>query len=157
LLEHTYEVMQIVLKMCELYPDIDINIALVGALLHDSGKMFELDPVSFEYTSEGNLLGHISMGYELLSEKIKSISGFPDELALHLKHIILSHHGEYEQQAPVLPKTLEAIIVYHSDNLVSQANAVREIMNAQSIDDREWSNFISIKNRKFYLKRINKT
>ncbi|HPN72631.1 MAG TPA: hypothetical protein PKZ41_01390, partial [Candidatus Omnitrophota bacterium] len=65
--------------------------------------------------------------------------------------IILSHHGEYEQQSPVLPKTLEATIVYQSDELVSQANAVKEIIASQSGEGREWSNFVTIKNRKYFL------
>lgn len=154
LMEHSFEVMTIVEKMCELYPEVYADVAVFGAFLHDVGKIFELDPQSFEYTHLGGLVGHIGLGFEILSEKIRAIDGFPKELALHLKHVILSHHGEYEQQSPVLPKTIEAIIVYHSDDLVSQANAVREIMTAQSYGDRDWSNFISIKNRKFFLKRM---
>jgi len=154
LLEHTYEVMVIVEKMCDLYTEANRDVAVVGAFLHDIGKVFELDPTTFEYTKEGGLVGHLSMGFEIVADKIKRIDGFPQDLALHLKHIILSHHGEYEQQSPVLPKTLEAIIVYHTDELVSQANAVKEIMHTQSYGGREWSNFIGIKNRKFFLQRI---
>jgi len=154
LMEHTYEVMCIIEKMFELYPEINKDIALLGAFLHDIGKMDELDPDTFEYTHHGGLIGHIAIGYELLHKKIAEVPDFPEELALHLKHVILSHHGEYEQQSPVLPKTLEAIIVYHADNLVSQANAVREIMFSNANNDKEWSNFISIKNRKFFLQRI---
>ena len=154
LLEHTYEVMVIVEKMCALYPEANKDIALVGAFLHDIGKMFELDPNTFEYTREGGLVGHLSIGFGIVTNAISTIKGFPHDIALHLKHIILSHHGEYEQQSPVLPKTLEAIIVYHSDELVSQANAVKEIMHAQSYGGREWSNFISIKDRKFFLQRL---
>jgi 3'-5' exoribonuclease len=154
LLEHTYEVMVIVEKMMELYPQAMRDIAIVGAFLHDIGKIVELDPYSFEYTAVGGLIGHLPAGFEIMSEKIKAISGFPDEIALQLKHIILAHHGEYEQQSPVLPKTLEAIIVYHADELVSQANAVKEIMLMQGVEGRDWSQFVTIKNRKFYLKRV---
>ena len=154
LMEHTYEVMVIVERMCDLYPGARKDIALVGAFIHDIGKIYELDPFSFEYTLEGGLVGHLSIGFEILSSKINAIADFPEDMALALKHIILSHHGEYEQQSPVLPKTLEAIIVYHADELVSQANAVKEIMRSQSYGNREWSNFVSIKNRKFLLKRI---
>jgi len=154
LLEHTYEVMSIVEKMFDLYPEINKDVALLGSFLHDSGKMLELDPDTFEYTHDGSLIGHITIGYELLSQRISTVEGFPEDLARHLKHILLSHHGEYEQQSPVLPKTLEAIIVYHADNLVSQANAVREIMKSNEGSDRDWSNFISIKNRKFFLQRV---
>jgi len=153
LMEHTYEVMVIVEKMCELYPEAQKDIALVGAFLHDIGKIYELDSTTFEYTPAGGLLGHLPIGYELVSDVIKSLKDFPEDVALHLKHSILAHHGEYEQQSPVLPKTLEAIIVYHADELVSQANAVKEVIASQATGDREWSNFISIKNRKFFLKR----
>ena len=160
LLEHTYEVMLIVEKVSSFHPEANRDLALTGAFLHDMGKVQELDPNTFEYTLEGGLIGHLSLSFELLSKKISRIENFPKGLELHLKHIILSHHGEYEQQSPVLPKTLEATIVYHADELVSQANAIDELIQAQSklvLDsdrggEQEWSNFVSIKNRKYLLK-----
>ncbi len=152
LLEHTLEVMTIVHKACELYPSADRDVCMAGALLHDIGKIYELDPVTFEYTVEGGLIGHLPIGFEMLSRKIDSISAFPPSLATHLKHVILSHHGEYEQQSPVLPKTLEATIVYQADELVSQANAVQELIRAQSASGKDWTNFVAIKNRKYFLK-----
>ena len=85
-------------------------------------------------------------------EKIGQVKDFPDDLRLRLKHIILSHHGEYEQQSPVLPKTLEATIVYQVDELVSQANAIKEIQRSQAREGKAWSSFVSIKNRKYYIK-----
>jgi len=144
--------MTIVHKACELYPTADRDVCLAGALLHDIGKIYELDPVTFEYTVEGGLIGHLPIGFEMLSRKIDSISAFPAALATHLKHVILSHHGEYEQQSPVLPKTLEATIVYQADELVSQANAVQELIRAQSGSGKDWTNFVTIKNRKYFLK-----
>ncbi|MBP7056363.1 MAG: HD domain-containing protein [Candidatus Omnitrophica bacterium] len=153
LLEHTYEIMFIVDKTCDLYPEANRDIAIIGAFLHDIGKMTELDVRTFEYTVSGGLIGHLPLGFEMLSRKISSVEGFPQDLAIQLKHIILSHHGEYEQQSPVLPKTLEATIVYHSDELVSQANAVKEIMRSQAPSGRDWSNFITIKERKYFLKK----
>ena len=152
LMEHTYEVMYVVDKMCGLYPEADRDVSLFGAFIHDIGKVCELDPKKQEYTIEGGLLGHIAIGYRMLSEKICSIRDFPEDLRLRLEHIILSHHGEYEQQSPVLPKTLEATIVYQTDELVSQANAIKEIQNAQSADGKVWSNFVFIKGRKYYIK-----
>lgn len=154
LLEHTYEVMTIVEKMCDLYSEIHRDIAMVGAFLHDMGKIYELDATTFEYTDEGNLLGHLPIGFDYLSRKIVAIPDFPEDIAVHLKHIILSHHGEYDQQSPVLPKTLEAIVVYHADDLVSQANAVKEIMHTPGYQERDWSNYVGIKGRKFFLKRL---
>ena len=152
LMEHTYEVMRISGVVCDLYPDADRDIVMIGAFAHDIGKTVELDISTFEYTVDGGLIGHLTLGYEMVSEKIKNIKGFPKELALRLKHIILSHHGEYEQQSPILPKTLEATIVYQADELVSQANAVKEIIVSQS-GDKVWSSFVSLKGRKYLLKK----
>jgi 3'-5' exoribonuclease len=153
LMEHTYEVMHISGVVCDLYPDADRDIVMIGAFAHDIGKTVELDINTFEYTVDGGLIGHLTLGYEMVSEKIKDIKGFPKELALRLKHIILSHHGEYEQQSPILPKTLEATIVYQADELVSQANAVKEIIVQQSGGDKTWSSFVSLKSRKYLLKK----
>ncbi len=153
LLEHTNEVMFIADKVCDLYPQADRDLCLLGAFLHDIGKVFEINSDTLEYTLEGGLIGHLPMGFEMVSGRINQIDDFPKALAFHIEHIILSHHGEYEQQSPVLPKTLEATIIYHADELVSQANAVKEIIQSQSDNIREWSNFVSIKNRKYLLKK----
>ncbi|MFH1412381.1 MAG: HD domain-containing protein [Candidatus Omnitrophota bacterium] len=152
LMEHTYEVMYICGKVCDLYPQADRDVAMFGAFVHDIGKTAEIDARKLEYTSEGGLLGHITIGYRILSEKISSVEGFPKELRLRLEHIILSHHGEYEQQSPVLPKTLEATIVYQADELMSQANAIKEIQTGQSAEGKEWSDYVMIKGRKYYIK-----
>lgn len=153
LMEHTYEVMYICAKMCELYPDAQKDKIIIGAFTHDIGKTVELDPKTFEYTLDGGLVGHLTLGFEILSRKISQVEGFPEELALELKHIVLSHHGEYEQQSPILPKTLEATIVYQVDELVSQANAVKELISAPSAAGKRWSGFVGIKNRKYLLKK----
>jgi 3'-5' exoribonuclease len=153
LLEHTYEVMCIADRVCELYPEADRDIALFGGFMHDIGKVCELDPKKMEYTVEGGLVGHIAIGYKILIKKIESIDGFPSDLRIRVEHIVLSHHGKYEQQSPVLPKTLEATIIYHADELVSQANAIKEIQVAQAEEGKDWSHYVTIKNRKYYIKR----
>lgn len=152
LLEHTYEVMFVAGYVCDLYPEADRDTVIFGAFIHDIGKTFELDPKKMEYTVEGGLIGHITIGYRLLIEKIRSIPNFPGELRLRLEHIILSHHGEYEQQSPVLPKTLEATIVYQTDELVSQSNAIKELGLSQQEEGRIWSDFVVVKERKYYIK-----
>jgi 3'-5' exoribonuclease len=154
LMEHTYEVMYIVDNMCSIYPEVSRGITLMGAFIHDIGKVHELDPRKVEYTIEGGLVGHIVIGHKILMEKISDIENFPADLRLRLEHIILSHHGEYEQQSPVLPKTLEATIVYHADELVSQANAIKEIQKSQAEEGKVWSHFVGIKNRKYYIKDV---
>ncbi|MBD3426233.1 MAG: HD domain-containing protein [Candidatus Omnitrophica bacterium] len=152
LMEHTHEVMYIVDKMCLMYPEANRDITLLGAFIHDIGKVYELDPRKVEYTVEGGLVGHIVIGHKILMKKIYEIPGFPDDLRVRLEHMILSHHGEYEQQSPVLPKTLEATIVYHSDELASQANAIKELQKSQAEEGKIWSHFVGIKNRKYYIK-----
>ncbi len=152
LLEHTHEVMRIVGAMCDLCPAADRGITIFGAFIHDMGKTYELDAKNLEYTVEGGLIGHISIGHRLLMDKVREVPDFPGELRLRLEHIILSHHGEYEQQSPVLPKTLEATIVYHTDELVSQANAISEIQGSEAAEGKVWSHFVTIKNRKYYIK-----
>lgn len=154
LMEHTYEVIFISEQISRLYPEADKDILILGSFIHDMGKIFELDSNTFDYTVEGGLIGHVVIGYKMLKDKIEKIDSFPAELSLSLEHIILSHHGEYEQQSPVLPKTLEATIIYHSDDLVSQANAVKELQETRiPSGDAIWSNFVSIKNRKYLLKK----
>jgi 3'-5' exoribonuclease len=156
LMEHTLEVMYIADRMCKLYPQADRDLILFGAFVHDIGKVYELDPKKMEYTVEGGLLGHIAIGHKMLIDHIHEVKDFPKDLSMRLEHIILSHHGEYEQQSPVLPKTLEATIIYQVDELVSQANAVNEIIRSQEEEGKFWSNYVSIKNRKYYIKNQSK-
>lgn len=156
LLEHTNEVMHIAGEMSDLYPQADKDVITLGSFIHDIGKVYELDAKKLEYTIEGGLVGHIAIGYRLLTEKISNIKDFPKELSLRLEHIILSHHGKYEQQSPVLPKTLEATIIYQTDELVSQANAIKEIQETQAEEGKVWSNFVSIKGTKYYIKDYQK-
>jgi len=152
LMEHTFEVMYIADQMCRLYPQADRDVTIFGAFIHDIGKVYELDPRKMEYTVEGGLIGHVTIGHKILVSHMNTVKDFPKDLSMRLEHIILSHHGEYEQQSPVLPKTLEATIIYQTDELVSQANAVKEIIQSQSEEGKVWSNFVTIKNRKYYIK-----
>jgi 3'-5' exoribonuclease len=154
LMEHTYEVMCVVDKVCDFYPEAHRELAVFGAFIHDIGKVHELDVKKMEYTTEGGLIGHIAIGHKILMQKISGLEDFPEDLAVRLEHVILSHHGEYEQQSPVLPKTLEATIIYHADDLVSQANAVKEIQRGQAEEGKLWSSFVGIKNRKYFIKNL---
>ena len=152
LMEHTLEVMNISEAMCKMYPEADRDMTIFGAFIHDIGKVYELDPRKMEYTIEGGLIGHIAIGYKMLIKHVAEVKDFPKDLSMRIEHLILSHHGEYEQQSPVLPKTLEATILYQVDDLVSQANAVKEILTGQKEDGKVWSNYVSIKNRKYFIK-----
>lgn len=123
LLEHVVNMLEVAHRIADLYPDMDHNLLLAGAFLHDVGKVRELNFDSgCSYTDEGQLLGHLIIAVEMLTEKIAQASKltgepFPHELTLRLKHLIVSHHGSYEFGSPKLPMTPEAIALHHIDNL----------------------------------------
>ena len=123
LLEHVVNMLEIANRIADLLHGVDRSLLLAGIFLHDLGKVRELNFASgCTYTDEGQLLGHLVIAVEMLTEKIaqtEKLLGepFPAETALRLKHLILSHHGSYEFGSPKLPMTPEAIAVHHIDNL----------------------------------------
>jgi 3'-5' exoribonuclease len=142
LLEHVVALMDAADRLAPLYPEINRELLLMGIFLHDIGKVREL---SFErvfgYTDEGQLIGHIVIGVEMLDEKIERVPDltgepFPAELLLRLKHMILSHHGTYEFGSPRLPMTPEAIALHHLDNFDAKVHSftrdIREDRNTTS-------------------------
>ena len=123
LLEHTLSVLQLILLVGPRYPGINQDLLMAGAILHDIGKISELSfDRSFDYTDPGRLLGHITLTVEMIDEKIRAIPEFPQDLSLRLKHIILSHHGEYAFGSPKRPKTLEALLLHQLDDLDAKMN-----------------------------------
>ena len=123
LLEHVVNMLGVAVRIVDMYPSIDRDVLLAGILLHDMGKTRELSfENSFSYTDEGQLLGHLVIAVEMLSQKVSEaelITGekFPYDTLLRLKHMILSHHGTYEFGSPKLPMTPEAVALHHIDNL----------------------------------------
>ena len=110
LLEHTLEIIRICDLMCDIHPEINRDLLISGAMMHDFGKTEELNfEKNFDYTDKGKLLGHIVISAMLVNEKSKEIKNFPEDLKNCLIHIILSHQGKLEYASPVVPKTLEAI------------------------------------------------
>lgn len=118
LLEHSLSICQICDFLSSHYGYADRDLLLASALLHDIGKVFELSPFpDNDYTDDGQLLGHIVIGTELITKESNKIDGFPHQLQTLLKHSILSHHGEYEFGSPKKPKTIEAFILHCADEL----------------------------------------
>ncbi len=118
LIEHSLSVVQICEFMSTRYKFVNRDILVATAMLHDIGKIYELSEFpDNDYTDDGQLLGHIIMGTELITAEAAKIEGFPPQLASILKHCILAHHGEYEYGSPKKPKTIEAFILHCADNM----------------------------------------
>ena len=131
LLEHTVSVAGICRLLASHYEGVDADLLVVGALLHDIGKVEELSyEGAFEYTDEGRLLGHLYMGAELVASECAKIEQFPSEKTMLLKHMILSHHGELEYGSPKRPKTLEAVILHFVENMDAKVAAFSDAVEA---------------------------
>lgn len=152
LLEHTLKVVSICEKAAQLYDLVDRDLLITGALVHDLGKVnsYSVDGF-FDYTDEGRLLGHIVSGNELIDRKIQELSGFPQDLALKLKHLILSHQGQLELASPVVPQTIEAMILHYADEMDAKADAFSHIIKTQKIKGKRWSDWVHLINRFIYL------
>jgi len=151
LLEHVVELIGLARDVARHFPGVDRDLVTVGVFLHDIGKVRELSVrKSIEYTTEGRLLGHISLGYEMLAEKVKAVAGFPDELTLLLKHIMLSHHGEYEFGSPKRPKIMEAIIVSYLDDLAAKINSFQMTLKKENVAAGDWTNYSKMHERYLY-------
>jgi 3'-5' exoribonuclease len=142
LLEHTLSVVQLVLLVGPRYKGIDQDLLLTGAIFHDLGKISELSfERAFDYTDPGRLLGHIILTVEMIDEKIRTIQEFPESLSLLLKHLILSHHGEYEFGSPKLPMTLEALLLHQLDDLDAKVNAFTAWIEKEKEGSSRWTSY----------------
>lgn len=130
LLEHSLSVTKLCDYYCAAYPLLNRDLLISAAICHDIGKTRELSlfPEN-DYTDEGQFLGHIVMGSEMIGEKIKNIPGFPQILAGELKHCILAHHGEYEFGSPKKPAIMEAMALNFADNTDAKMQTFAEILN----------------------------
>ena len=156
LLEHAVNLLEVADRIVDLYPPVDRDLLLAGIFLHDIGKVSEFSyERSFQYSEEGQLVGHLIIGVELLNKKVLEAETlldepFDKELLLRLKHMILSHHGTYEFGSPKLPMTPEAIALHYLDNLDAKihqfAQQIEEDMNPSSV----WTNYIPSLGRKLY-------
>ncbi len=156
LLEHTLSVMELADKTAALYPILNRDLLLTGALVHDISKIDEIRfDVEITYSDEGQLLGHLVMGVEKLNEKIaesERLSGEPmsDYLKTQLKHLIISHHGEYEFGSPKLPMTLEAITLHHLDCMDSKIVGFAQLIQEDLNEDSNWTCYVPSLQRKIF-------
>ena len=149
LLEHVASLCGLAKVVATHYPELDLDLLLTAAMLHDVGK---LDELCYEraigYTVEGHLLGHIVMEMETVSRAIDAIEGFPPKLKTVVQHLLISHHGEYEFGSPKLPMIREALVFHYLDDLDSKLAAVRAAL-AQDTGEPEWSAYSGALGRKF--------
>ena len=131
LLEHTLGVTNLCDCFADRYPMLNRDLLITGAMLHDIGKLKELsDFPSNDYTDDGQLLGHIIIGTEMISDRMKEIEGFPASIAVELKHCILAHHGELEYGSPKKPALLEALALNFADTTDAKMETMIEALNA---------------------------
>lgn len=140
LLEHTLGVVKLCDYYCTAYPILKRDLLLTAAICHDIGKIRELSAFPMnDYTDEGQFLGHIVIGSEMIGEKVKEIADFPPMLEMELKHCILSHHGEYEFGSPKKPAIVEAVALNYADNTDAKLETFKEIL--ESTQETGWMGF----------------
>lgn len=151
LLEHTLSVVRLLDLACAHYEGIDRDLLLTGGILHDIGKIYEFSYGRIvDYTAEGRLVGHIVMGVEMVDKRIAALEDFPAHLALKLRHVLLSHHGDLEYGSPKRPKTVEALIVHFMDDLDAKVNAFQEFIAAAPDDESDWTPYHRLLERFIY-------
>jgi 3'-5' exoribonuclease len=156
LLEHIVNLMEVAVRIAPCYPQMDRDMLVMGAFLHDSGKVDELVyEREFAYSDEGQLIGHVVMAVGMLEKKIaqaEKLSGetMPGETVLRLKHLLVSHHGEYEYGSPKLPMTLEAVALFCLDNLDAKLAAFSQQMRDDPNVECPWTMYNPSLGRKLF-------
>ena len=149
LLEHVAGLCGLAKLIAAHYPELDVDLLLTAAMLHDVGKLDELCyERAVSYTTEGQLLGHIVMELETVSQAMDKIEGFPPNLKTVVQHILISHHGQYEFGSPKLPMIREALVFHYLDDMDSKLAAVRAALATDS-GEPGWSAFSGALGRKF--------
>jgi len=152
LLEHTLSMVQLVLKNASHYNGLNLDLLLTASILHDVGKVDELSyRRSFDYSDEGRLLGHITLGIERVEDKIRQLPDFPKDLSTLLKHLLLSHHGQYIWGSPKRPMTLEAVMLHYLDDMDAKMNGIQQFIKKQVLEGSRWSAYHRIFEQYFYV------
>ena len=159
LLDHVVNLLRLADRVAPLYPALDRNLLLVGVLVHDIGKTQELESLQgFSYTDVGQLLGHVLLGLEIVDAKIRAIEArtgqrFEPEAAVRVKHMIASHHGQYEFGSPKLPMTLEAMALHHLDHLDAKMAGTIQLLQNEATAEDGWTQYQQSQGRKFFRGR----
>lgn len=154
LLEHTLSVCRLAVQVASHYPQLDGDLLVTSAFLHDIGKIKEFKfGLVVDYTDEGRLLGHLVLGAAMVDEKIGKLKSFPRESAILLKHLILSHHGQYEFGSPKRPKILEAFALHLIDDLDAKINGLGRFMEKDR-QEGPWTDYNRLFERYFLKGKI---
>ena len=149
LIEHVISLCGLAKQAAAHYPELDVDLLLTAAILHDVGKLDELCyDRAISYTVEGQLLGHIVMEFETVSKAVDAIGGFPANLKTVVQHLLISHHGQYEFGSPKLPMIREAMVFHYLDDLDSKMAAGRAALAVDS-GEPEWSAYSAALGRRF--------
>ncbi|MCW8848890.1 MAG: HD domain-containing protein [Melioribacteraceae bacterium] len=155
LLEHTLEIVRICELMSDIHSEINRDLLITGAILHDMGKIEELEYESgFDYTDKGKLLGHIVIAANLIEKTVGQLENFPEDLKNQLIHLVLSHQGKLEFASPVTPKTLEAIVLYHADELSAKTNAYKGAIMAEFQSDNNWTRYLPLAETSLFIPKV---
>ena len=142
LLDHVVSLFRACDLVCRNYPQVNRDLVLAGAFLHDIGKIHELAyNRSFSYTTRGQLLGHMVIELEMLQSKLALVPDFPAELKTLLEHLIISHHGEYEFGSPKLPMFPEALLLHYMDDLDSKMESMRALFERELDQENPWTSY----------------
>jgi len=153
LLEHVLSMASLADKIGRHYEGVDRELLVAGAILHDIGKTREFDYLfRIDYSDEGRLLNHITLGLQMIDDKLRQLDSFPPEQALLLKHLVVSHHGAREFGSPEPPKTIEAVLLNYIDEIDAKVNGIREFMAAED-PSQAWTSYHRILERHFYRGR----
>jgi 3'-5' exoribonuclease len=156
LIEHVVGLMELVLAVAPRYPRLDQDKLLIGAFLHDAAKVDELSyDREIAYTDDGQLLGHMVLAITMIDDKVREaerLSGepFSKQLVTEIKHMVISHHGEYEYGSPKLPMTLEAVALHHLDNLDAKLASFTQLMVDCPNVESSWTQYHTNLGRKLY-------
>ncbi len=151
LIEHTVAVANICDFSARMYP-VQRDILMAGALLHDIGKIQEYETaMSIQFSTIGRLIGHLALSDEIVRAKAAQINYLTEKTLIKIRHLVLSHHGEYEKASIRLPQTIEAVVLHFADNLDAQTVGVKQMIEAVQNPEQEWSEFDRLNQRYYYL------
>jgi len=153
LLEHTLGIASAAERIAPVYPAVDRDLLVTGALLHDMGKVEEYNfGTDIDFTDEGRLLGHIVLGAQMLEKYINQLPDFPQDLKLKLLHMIISHHGQYEWQSPKRPKFLEAALLHHLDMIDAAVDMFCSAVESREDPEDHWTGWVKGLDRYVFCK-----